>query len=228
MKEQAVKEIKTISTRELAERLKQNSSLEFWNVLTREYYSGENIAGSRHVPLDLIGRETQNKNIPKETEIVIYCAGPERPQSAMAVRKLETLGYMNAVAYEGGLEEWEAAGLPIERDEPQVAVAADEKEQSTAGCGCCGGKNLSKIETEKAKTMNQTTETNNQVTTVTAPEIVCGGCASSIKKAFGNVEGVSGVEVDVATKKVTVNHNGQVSRERIVDALDRAGYSVES
>ena len=58
--------------------------------------------------------------------------------------------------------------------------------------------------------MNETRENNNKVTTVTAPEIVCGGCASSIKKALGNVEGVSEVEVDVATKKVTVNHSGDV------------------
>lgn len=65
-------------------------------------------------------------------------------------------------------------------------------------------------------------------TTVTAPDIVCGGCAGSIKKALGNVEGVSNVDVDVATKKVTVNHEANVPRERIVDALDRAGYSVES
>jgi copper chaperone len=61
---------------------------------------------------------------------------------------------------------------------------------------------------------------------VTAPDIVCGGCASSIKKALGAVSGVSNVDVDVATKKVTVNHSETVSRERIVDALDRVGYSV--
>jgi copper chaperone len=76
--------------------------------------------------------------------------------------------------------------------------------------------------------MNETRENNNTVTTVTAPEIVCGGCASSIKKALGNVAGVSEVDVDVATKKVTVRHEENVSRENIVDALDRAGYSVAS
>lgn len=67
-----------------------------------------------------------------------------------------------------------------------------------------------------------------KTTTVTAPEIVCGGCASSIKKALGNVPGVSEVEVDVATKKVTVKHGENVSQANIVDALDRAGYSVAS
>ncbi len=65
-----------------------------------------------------------------------------------------------------------------------------------------------------------------QTTTITAPEIVCGGCASSIKKALGNVGGVSEVDVDVATKKVTIRHDENVSRETIADALDRAGYSV--
>ncbi|HRH45108.1 MAG TPA: cation transporter [Pyrinomonadaceae bacterium] len=74
--------------------------------------------------------------------------------------------------------------------------------------------------------MNETT-INQKTTTLTAPEIVCGGCANSIKKAFGSVEGVSVVEVDVASKKVTVNHNAEVSREYIVEVLDRAGYSAE-
>lgn len=76
--------------------------------------------------------------------------------------------------------------------------------------------------------MNETRENNNQVTTVTTPDIVCGGCAGSIKKALGGIEGVSEIDVDVATKKVTVNHSEDVSREKIVDALDRAGYSVAS
>lgn len=76
--------------------------------------------------------------------------------------------------------------------------------------------------------MNETRENNNQVTTVTAPDIVCGGCAGSIKKALGAVSGVSEVDVDVATKQVTVHHGENVSRAKIVDALDRAGYSVAS
>ncbi|MBV6496576.1 MAG: hypothetical protein JFAIHJKO_01702 [Pyrinomonadaceae bacterium] len=67
----------------------------------------------------------------------------------------------------------------------------------------------------------------NGFTTVTAPEIVCGGCASSITKAFADVEGVSAVEVDVQTKRVTVHHDQATSREKIVEVLDRAGYSAE-
>lgn len=100
---------------------------------------------------------------------------------------------------------------------------AEIKSTTKSSCGCCG--DFQEIKIERGVKMNETT---NKTTTVTAPEIVCGGCAGSIKKALGNVEGVKDVEVDVATKKVTVNHDETVSREKIVDVLDRAGYSVAS
>lgn len=76
--------------------------------------------------------------------------------------------------------------------------------------------------------MNEINEMTNKITSVTAPEIVCGGCAVSIKKALENVAGVSEVEVDITSKKVTVNHNENVSRETIANALDRAGFSIAS
>ena len=77
------------------------------------------------------------------------------------------------------------------------------------------------------ETTSECQKNDNSFTTVTAPEIVCGGCASSITKAFADVEGVSAVEVDVPTKRVTVHHDQATSRERIVEVLDRAGYSAE-
>lgn len=67
-------------------------------------------------------------------------------------------------------------------------------------------------------------ENQTNTTSLTAPDIVCGGCASAIKKALGNVEGVREVEVDVESKAVTIEHAPAVSRERIVEALDRAGF----
>ena len=70
-------------------------------------------------------------------------------------------------------------------------------------------------------------ETNN-TTTVTAPDIVCGGCANAIRNAFGLVEGVGEVNVDVETKQVTVRHEPSIDRGRIVDVLDQAGFPVEA
>ena len=64
-------------------------------------------------------------------------------------------------------------------------------------------------------------------TTVTAPDIVCGGCARAIKNALGKVNGVSEIEVDVETKTVSVQHNSEVNREKIVEVLDDAGFPAD-
>lgn len=72
--------------------------------------------------------------------------------------------------------------------------------------------------------MNNETNT----TTVTAPDITCGGCANAIKNAFGRVEGVGEVDVDIATKQVIIRHEPSVDRDRIVDVLDQAGFPVEA
>jgi rhodanese-related sulfurtransferase len=53
-------------------------------------------------------------NLPKNTEIVVYCGGPKCSQSRMAAEKLVKLGYENVRAYEGGLEKWNAAGMSVE------------------------------------------------------------------------------------------------------------------
>ena len=72
------------------------------------------------------------------------------------------------------------------------------------------------------------TQNNLKTSTFDAPEIVCGGCAASIKNALGKIEGISKVEVDVAQKRVMVNHAETISREAIGVALDRAGYSASA
>ena len=70
-------------------------------------------------------------------------------------------------------------------------------------------------------------ENQTNTTTVVAPDIVCGGCAGAIKNALGKVGGVSQVEVDVDSKTVSVEHNAEVSRERIVEVLDDAGFPAD-
>ena len=102
--------VKTISTPEVRQLLDSKRSFQFWNVLTDEWFKGENIAGSRRVPLDKVGNEVRTTNLPRNVEIVVYCGGPKCPQSRMAAEKLAKLGYENVRAYEGGLEAVEGRG----------------------------------------------------------------------------------------------------------------------
>ena len=114
--------VQIIKTEDLNRRLSQGGGFQFWNVLTDEYYKNELIAGSRRVPIDQIGREVSNTKLPKDAEIVVYCAGPECPMSVQAAEKLLELGFTNVNAYEGGLEEWKAAGLDTVKTDKSSAA----------------------------------------------------------------------------------------------------------
>ncbi len=63
---------------------------------------------------------------------------------------------------------------------------------------------------------------------LTAPTIVCGGCANGIRKALGVMPGVTDVQVDIPTKKVTITHDERLGLKEIVSVLDRAGFPTET
>lgn len=63
-----------------------------------------------------------------------------------------------------------------------------------------------------------------ETTTVTAGGIVCGGCAKAVKTAVSAVPGVAGVDIEVAEKRVTVTHDGRVTKAAIEDTLKKAGF----
>jgi Cu+-exporting ATPase len=56
------------------------------------------------------------------------------------------------------------------------------------------------------------------------PGIVCQGCAGTIKDALGLVPGVSGVDVDLVARTVTVTHDERAPREVLAATLAQAGY----
>lgn len=61
--------------------------------------------------------------------------------------------------------------------------------------------------------------------TLTVPGMTCGHCEAAVKQEVGGVAGVVGVDVDLATKLVTVT-GAALDRDAIVAAIDEAGYDV--
>ena len=53
--------------------------------------------------------------------------------------------------------------------------------------------------------------------------VKCGGCASAIQSGLGSIEGVSSVEVEVASGTVTVNGSA-LSRKSLSAKLSELGY----
>jgi copper chaperone len=62
--------------------------------------------------------------------------------------------------------------------------------------------------------------------TYTVKGMTCGHCVSSVKEEVGEVPGVTGVEVDLATGLLTVDSATPIDSAKIVDAVEEAGYQV--
>ncbi|GAA0382692.1 hypothetical protein GCM10009530_36870 [Microbispora corallina] len=60
----------------------------------------------------------------------------------------------------------------------------------------------------------------------TVTGMTCGHCVSSVKEDVGEVPGVTGVEVDLATGLVTVRSGEPVDPALIAAAVREAGYEV--
>lgn len=60
--------------------------------------------------------------------------------------------------------------------------------------------------------------------------LACPFCAYGIEKHLQKVEGVDAVEVDIKSGRVlvTMQENTSLTRERAENAIDRAGFTLES
>jgi len=64
-------------------------------------------------------------------------------------------------------------------------------------------------------------------TTLSIPNISCGHCVMTIEREVGEISGVSEVEGDAASKKVTVSWDAPASLEKIKDTLKEIHYPAE-
>lgn len=63
---------------------------------------------------------------------------------------------------------------------------------------------------------------------LTAPDISCGHCVSTVQQAVGDVAGVESVTASAETKVIDVRFDpSQVTVDRIEAVLDDAGYPVQ-
>ena len=56
--------------------------------------------------------------------------------------------------------------------------------------------------------------------------MTCDHCAGSVTAEIKKIPGVTNVDVDVATGRVTVEGDQQVTDDAVVEAVEEAGYEV--
>lgn len=64
--------------------------------------------------------------------------------------------------------------------------------------------------------------------TYTVTGMTCGHCVASVQKEIGKLDGVTGVEVDLASGRVQVESATPLAQADVVAAVDEAGYEVAS
>lgn len=62
--------------------------------------------------------------------------------------------------------------------------------------------------------------------TVTVTGMSCGHCVSSIREEVGGIPGVTGVNVNLANGKVTIDSEDPVDPDAIKSAVEEAGYRL--
>ncbi|MFJ7333019.1 heavy-metal-associated domain-containing protein [Streptomyces sp. NPDC101110] len=63
-------------------------------------------------------------------------------------------------------------------------------------------------------------------TTYAVSGMSCGHCKATLTKVIGELDGVSGVEVDLDTGRVTVTGAAELDDAAVAEVVDEAGYEL--
>jgi rhodanese-related sulfurtransferase/putative NIF3 family GTP cyclohydrolase 1 type 2 len=103
-----------ISLSKLQQSLSQDSELLLLDVRTFQEYQKSHVSGAISVPLHEIRRNASE--LPRDKKLVVYCQNASCSMSTQAALELKKLGFQNISKLEGGFDEWNILGYPIESD----------------------------------------------------------------------------------------------------------------
>jgi len=117
-----MKKYQTIEAEELRDRLTSDTDRPVLvNALAREAFEEQRIPGSVSIPASDALRLAPDV-LARDQAVVVYCASRSCTASPTLAQKLVDIGFADVSDFEGGVEEWERAGFPLEG--ARVAVPA--------------------------------------------------------------------------------------------------------
>ena len=99
-----------ITRQELIAKIREHARFVLIEALPPAYYDAGHLPGAINLPLDALQSNADLLPSEKDTEIVVYCAGPTCQNSHVAARKLTSLGYERVRVFTGGKAEWTDTG----------------------------------------------------------------------------------------------------------------------
>jgi len=109
--------MKLIDRDTLQRKLQSPSAPILVEALPEKYWRDWHLPGARHLPHDQVKQLAPAVLPDRNAEIVVYCASATCQNSHIAARILEQQGYTNVAVYAEGKQDWQQAGLPVERGE---------------------------------------------------------------------------------------------------------------
>ena len=111
--------VPTITAEELKAKIAKNEPVTVVDVRSSEGFanSGTTLKGSIHFKLRKLKYRLQYppfKDLPRNSEIVTYCACPKDEASIAAARILQESGFTRVRVLQGGWTEWLKAGGPVQ------------------------------------------------------------------------------------------------------------------
>jgi rhodanese-related sulfurtransferase len=116
-----MKKYQTVDARTLRERLASDDRPVLVNALAREAFDEARIPGSISIPAGDALRVAPDV-LARDQAIVVYCSSRSCTASPTLAQKLVDIGFTEVIDFEGGVEEWERAGYPMQGS--RVAVPA--------------------------------------------------------------------------------------------------------
>ncbi|MBM4268967.1 MAG: MBL fold metallo-hydrolase [Deltaproteobacteria bacterium] len=116
---EASRRIAFVSMEELRERVESGcANLVVLDTRESDAFDGGHVPGARHVPRGQLELRI-DQVLPDPTVRIVTCCEFEKI-STLAADTLRTMGYVRAVALDGGMKAWREAGFPVEATAPKA------------------------------------------------------------------------------------------------------------
>lgn len=111
----------TIERDELQAALAEREDVVLVETLRPQHYEQGHLPGAVHLHPDDVERLAERVLPDRDAYVVTYCSNAACGNSGAVAARLAKLGYTNVRRYEAGKQDWEEAGLPLERGPVPVA-----------------------------------------------------------------------------------------------------------
>ena len=113
--------MKLIERDTLNRKLQSGAAPTLVEALPEKYWRDWHLPRAKNLPHDQVRQLAPTVLPDRDAEIVVYCASATCQNSHIAARLLAQMGYENVAVYAGGKQDWQEAGLPVERGETVAA-----------------------------------------------------------------------------------------------------------